>query len=77
MILAMQGTMEFNFARRSAIDGLGVLSDHWTPGFLAHPTLAMSMDGVPLGILEQPSKVHAESASTPSLKKRVLSGYKG
>ena len=53
VILAVQDTTEFNFAGRPALSGLGVLSDNKTPGFMAHTTLAVGVDGVPLGVLEQ------------------------
>jgi hypothetical protein len=53
MILAVQDTTEFNFAGRPALSGLGVLSDNRTPGFMAHTTLAVSVEGVPLGVLDQ------------------------
>ena len=52
-ILAVQDTTEFNFAGRPALSGLGVLSDNQTPGFMAHTTLAVGVDGVPLGVLDQ------------------------
>lgn len=52
-ILAIQDTTEFNFAGRSALNGLGVLSDNKTPGFLAHTTMAVSVTGVPMGVLDQ------------------------
>jgi hypothetical protein len=53
VILAVQDTTAFNFADRAALEGLGVLDDNHTPGFFAHTTLAVSEQGVPLGLLEQ------------------------
>jgi hypothetical protein len=53
VILAVQDTTTFNFANRAALSGLGVLDDNKTPGFFAHTTLAVSEQGVPLGILAQ------------------------
>ena len=52
-ILAVQDTTEFNFSGRAALSGLGVLSDNRTPGFLAHTTLGVSVEGVPLGVMDQ------------------------
>jgi len=52
-LLAVQDTTAFNFAKRPALKGLGVLEDNRTPGFFAHTTLAVSDKGVPLGLLEQ------------------------
>lgn len=53
ILLAVQDTTSFNFAGRSAVSGLGVLDDNQTPGFFAHTTLAVSEQGVPLGLLGQ------------------------
>jgi len=53
ILLAVQDTTAFNFAKRPALKGLGVLEDNRTPGFFAHTTLAVSDKGVPLGLLEQ------------------------
>lgn len=53
VILAIQDTTSFNFGQRSELSGLGVLDDNQTPGFFAHTTLAVSEEGVPLGLLGQ------------------------
>jgi hypothetical protein len=53
ILLAVQDTTSFNFSGRSALQGLGVLEDNRTPGFFAHSTLAVSEEGVPLGVLGQ------------------------
>lgn len=53
ILLAVQDTTSFNFSGRPALEGLGVLEDNRTPGFFAHSTLAVSEDGVPLGVLGQ------------------------
>ncbi len=53
IILAVQDTTSFNFAPRTGLSGLGVLDDNQTPGFFAHTTLAVSEQGVPLGVLAQ------------------------
>lgn len=53
ILLAVQDTTTFNFAGRAALAGLGVLEDNQTPGFFAHSTLAVSEQGVPLGLLGQ------------------------
>jgi hypothetical protein len=52
-LLAVQDTTAFSFAKRAALEGLGVLEDNRTAGFFAHTTLAVSSQGVPLGILNQ------------------------
>jgi hypothetical protein len=53
ILLAIQDSTSFNFAGRPALQGLGVLEDNHTPGFFAHSTLAVSEQGVPLGVLGQ------------------------
>jgi hypothetical protein len=53
ILLAVQDTTAFNFAKRAALEGVGVLEDNRTPGFFAHTTLAVSDQGVPLGVLAQ------------------------
>lgn len=53
ILLAVQDTTAFNFGGRRAVQGLGVLEDNRTPGFFAHTTLAVSEQGVPLGVLGQ------------------------
>jgi len=52
-VLLVQDTVSFNFSHHPATSGLGPLENQYTFGFLAHNTLAVSPDGVPLGLLEQ------------------------
>jgi hypothetical protein len=49
----VQDTTSFNFAKRAALEGVGLLEDNRTPGFFAHTRLAVSDQGVPLGVLAQ------------------------
>ncbi len=53
IVLAVQDTTSFNFSGRPALSGLGVLENNVTPGFFAHTTLAVSEEGIPMGVLEQ------------------------
>jgi hypothetical protein len=53
VVLAVQDTTGFSFPGRKALQGLGVLEDNRTLGFFAHTTLAVSEDGVPMGLLHQ------------------------
>lgn len=53
IILAVQDTTSFSFGQRTSLSGLGVVDDNQTPGFFAHTTLAVSEQGVPLGVLAQ------------------------
>jgi len=52
-VLLVQDTVSFNFSHHPGTEGLGPLENAHTSGFLAHNTLAVSPDGVPLGLLDQ------------------------
>lgn len=52
-VLLVQDTVSFNFSHHPATGGLGPLENAYTAGFLAHNTLAVSPEGVPLGLVEQ------------------------
>lgn len=52
-VLAVQDSTSFNFETRPKTRGLGVIEDNRTVGFFAHSTLAVSVTGVPLGLLDQ------------------------
>ena len=52
-VLLVQDTVSFNFSHHPDTVGLGPLENPYTSGFLAHNTLAVSPDGVPLGLLDQ------------------------
>lgn len=52
-VLLVQDTTSFNFSHHPATTGLGSLENAHCRGFLAHSTLAVSRDGVPLGLMEQ------------------------
>lgn len=52
-VLLVQDTTSFNYSHHPATAGLGGLENEWSRGFLAHTTLAVSLSGVPLGVLEQ------------------------
>ena len=53
LILAVQDTTVFNFSKHPATLGLGPIGYGQLAGFLLHSALAVSADGVPLGLLEQ------------------------
>ena len=69
-ILAIQDTTALNFSGRQ-VDGLGVLEDNQTPGFFAHTTLAVSQNGVPMGLLDQQvwSRAHTIKPKGDAYKK--------
>lgn len=51
-LLAVQDSTALNFSGRR-VAGLGVLENNQTAGFFAHTTLAVSTQGVPIGLLDQ------------------------
>ena len=53
VVLAVQDTTEFNFTGRTALSGAGPLSNRHGYGFLAHTTLALTPQRVPLGLIAQ------------------------
>jgi hypothetical protein len=53
-ILCVQDTTSLNFSKHPATEGLGLYSDSETAkGLLMHTAMAVTTDGVPLGILSQ------------------------
>lgn len=53
LVLAIQDTSSFNFTTHPATEGTGPLARPDQSGFLVHSVLAVSEDGVPLGLLHQ------------------------
>ncbi len=51
VILAVQDTTEYNLTNLPATTGLGYCSDKRTRGFLMHSMLALTPEGLPLGVL--------------------------
>ena len=52
-VLVVQDTSVFNFSAHPATRGLGPSSNGQGHGLLVHTALAVSLDGVPLGVLHQ------------------------
>jgi len=67
-VLLVQDTTSFNFSHHPATKGMGHLENEYTQGFLAHTTLAVSQQGVPLGVLAQ--QVWARLAEEKGKRKR-------
>jgi hypothetical protein len=65
-ILAVQDTTEYNFNHHPATAGLGPLDNPAVQGFFAHSTLAVTTDGLPLGLLAQQVWVRAKTEETPT-----------
>lgn len=52
-VLGLQDTTEINLSHYPETEGTGVLSSVYSQGFLAHSTLVVTPDGLPLGLLAQ------------------------
>ena len=66
LVLAIQDTTSFSFAKHPATEGTGPLSDpHWL-GFFLHDVLAVSADGIPLGLVHH--KVWARDPDKPGTR---------
>lgn len=70
-ILAIQDTTEYNFNHHPATQGLGPLDKPEVKGFFAHSTLAVTTEGLPLGLLAQQVWVRAEN-EPPKAKDRPI-----
>lgn len=70
-ILAIQDTTEYNFNHHPATEGLGPLDNPAVKGFFAHSTLAVTEEGLPLGLLAQQMWVRDEDDS-PKDKHRPI-----
>lgn len=60
LVLALQDTTEVSLTRYPSIDGRGALSHVHARGFLAHSTLAVTPEGLPLGLLAQENWVRKD-----------------
>jgi hypothetical protein len=69
LVLAVQDTTELDFSRHPATTGLGPLRVPRTQGLLVHRTLAVTPEGLPLGLLAQ--EVWARPALPPEDRKRT------
>jgi hypothetical protein len=61
LVLIVQDTTSFNFIHHPGTSGLGPLENKKCHGFLAHSSLAVTPEGVPLGLLAQQSWVRDEN----------------
>lgn len=62
-VLAIQDTTEYNFNHHPETTGLGPLDKAKVKGFFAHSTLAVTTEGLPLGLLAQQVWVRDENDS--------------
>ncbi|SOE46594.1 Transposase Tn5 dimerisation domain-containing protein [Burkholderia sp. OK233] len=74
VVLAVQDTTEFNLAHLSATEGLGYCTGSNTRGFMMHSLLAVTPDGLPLGVLGMKTWVRpeAEFGKTRQRKSRLV-----
>ena len=66
LVLMMQDTTSFDFSHHPAASGMGILDNKYCHGFLAHTTLAVSVSGVPLGLMEQQVWIRPEEETGKS-----------
>lgn len=52
VVLAIQDTSFIDYTNHPAAEGLGLLADEDHQGLIIHPTLAVSVEGVPLGLID-------------------------
>lgn len=60
VVLAIQDTTEFNLSHLPATEGLGYCSDKRVKGFLMHSMLAITPEGLPLGLMGMKTWVRPE-----------------
>ena len=60
-VLVVQDTTSFDFSHHPGAVGMGPLENAYCRGFLTHTSLAVSTEGVPLGVLEQQVWVRLDS----------------
>ena len=71
VVLIDSDTSSFNFSTHKATTGLGPISDKEnTKGFLVHSALALTTEGLPLGLLAQKAWVRKKSKLTPAEKRK-------
>ena len=81
-ILAVQDTTEYNYSHHPSTSGLGPLDNAKVQGFFAHSSLAVSPEGLPLGLLAQAVWVRGETeadnkANRPIQEKESYKWIKG
>jgi len=73
VVLAVQDTTEFNLANLPATEGLGHGTGGNLHGFMLHSVLAVTPEGLPLGVLSMKTWVRAPQASGKARQRRALS----
>ncbi len=70
-ILGLSDTTEFNYQSHKATEGLGPLDHPAVQGFFVHNVLAVSEEGLPLGLIAQEIWVREERDLSPQEKKAL------
>ncbi len=70
-VLAVQDTTEYNYSHHPATEKLGPLDNAQVKGFFAHSTLAVTTEGLPLGLLAQEVWVRAETEQPPAKNRPI------
>lgn len=77
IILAPQDTTDFTYSSLKETEGLGYINDlENLKGYFYHPTLAITTDGVPLGILNHQVWVREEINQDMSRKEKLVARRK-
>lgn len=72
LVLGLQDTTEINLTHFPSTEGTGVLSSIYSQGFLAHSTLVVTPEGLPLGLLAQENWAREEEKLGQCEKRRQL-----
>lgn len=70
ILLAVQDTMSVNYAGHEKTEGLGYICESQTLGVNVHSTLALTRDGIPLGVLAQSVNTRTEVEETRTKEQR-------
>ena len=70
LVLGVQDTTEINLTRYKSVEGVGFLARNEQKGIFVHTTLAVSADGLPLGLLAQEHWVRTEKADPKTKRQR-------
>lgn len=72
VVLAIQDTSFIDYTNHPATEGLGLLSDQYHRGLIIHPTLAVTTEGVALGIIDMQLLDRKSLGSKADRKKKKI-----
>ena len=70
VILAVQDTMSVNYKTHTKTEGLGYNCEKKTPGVNVHSDLAVTVEGIPLGVLDQRVSTRFDKEDTRTKEQR-------